>query len=223
MKRPSDAPPPAPETAADRVRAFYADYHARFGHTSGWPSAEDARRVYAAACDAPEVDWSRVDSVLDVGSGEGRLLGYLRRACGFTGAYLGVELLEDAHRRAARRFRNDPDATFVRADFDAMDLGGARFDWVFSLGSLAVRQPDQAERDRATLRRMIAAARVGVVLYVNDASRMPPWQRDDMPELAVHDLAAVCTLLITLGCPARNLRWYDADHSVVIHALRNPE
>lgn len=205
--------------AAARVRAFYADYHARMGNTLGWPAVGDARATYAAACFEPSIRWREVASVLDVGSGEGHLLSALRRR-GFRGAYVGVELLEGPHRAAVRRYGADRDATFVHGDIATVDLGPAGFDWVFSLGSLAVRQPDQAAHDRRAVQRLVSIARVGVALYINDAGRVPPPQLDDLPELAAHDPGAVCALLIEAGCPPRNLRWYADDHSIMIHALR---
>jgi len=212
---------PTRARAVERVRAFYTAYHQRMGNTTGWPGLDDARETYAAACDALVIDWAAARSVLDVGSGEGHLLAALR-ARGFRGAYLGVELLEAPHRAAVRRYGGDANATFVRADFEAMDLGPSAFDWVFSLGSLAVRQPDQAAHDRRALARMIDRANVGLALYVNDRSRVPPPQFDDLAGLAAHDLSALCEVLAELGCPARNLRWYAGDHSVMIHGLRLP-
>lgn len=212
-------PADSAEAHAARVRAFYADYHDRMGNTLGWPDLHAARQTWAAACADPLTDWAAARSVLDVGSGEGHLLGELR-ARGFRGAYVGVELLEGPHRAAIRRYGDDPDATFVCADFDALDLGHTGFDWVMSLGSLAVRQPDQAACDRRALTRLVRLARTGLVLYVNDRSRVPPAELNDLPDLAAHDLGALCELLAELGCPARNLRWYAADHSVIVHALR---
>ncbi len=202
-------------SAADRVRAFYADYHARMGNTSGWPDMHDARLTYAAAC--REIDLIAAGSVLDVGSGEGHLLPFLR-ASGFRGAYVGVELLEAPHRSAVRRYGRDRNATFMHADFDALDLGDSRFDWVVSLGSLAVRQPDQAASDRRALKRMVDRARVGLALYVNDRRRVPPAWFDDMPRLAAHDLDALGELLAELGWPMVNLRWYAGDHGAMVHA-----
>lgn len=207
------------DDAVARVRRFYADYHARMGNTLGWPDMADARLTYNAAC--RELDWTQVDSVLDVGSGEGHLLGALRDH-GFCGAYLGVELLEGPHRAAVKRYGGDRDATFVCADFEAFDLGETTFEWVFSLGSLGVRQPDQAASDRRALGRMVAAAGKGLVLYANDLSRVPPARLNDMPDLAAHDLGELCELLAELGCPPVNLRWYAGDHGVMIHARRLP-
>lgn len=210
---------PTDEGRTARVRAFYADYHARMGNTLGWPDLASARETWVAACADPLTDWRRIDSVLDVGSGEGHLLAELR-ARGFRGAYLGVELLDRPHRAAVGRYGPDPDATFVCGDFEALDLGPTGFDWVVSLGSLAVRQPDQAAADRRALARMVSLARVGLVLYVNDRSRVPPGELNDLPDLAAHDLGSLCELLAALGCPARNLRWYAADHSVLVHAVK---
>lgn len=207
------------DEAAARVRAFYADYHARMGTSVGWPDAADARATYAAACGEPAMRWREVRSVLDVGSGEGHLLAALRSRR-FRGAYVGVELLEGPHRAAVRRYGGDRDATFICGDVHAVDLGPSRFDWVFSLGSMAVRQPDQAAHDRRALQQLVDRARIGVALYVNDRSRVPPPQLDDLPGLAAHDIGEVCELLAELGCPARNVRWYADDHSAMIHAVR---
>ena len=174
----------------DRIEAFYEDYVADTGTTVGWTDVQYAEMAYQLATGWPGQDWARTQAVLDVGSGEGGLLSFLRARRGYRGGYVGVEVLDRFHRGAVARVGDDPGAVLHHAEFLAWDAGDARFDLVFSLGSLSVRQADPEAHDDATLRKMVGLARVGVVVYVNDARRMPDgWERDN-PGLMAHDVAA---------------------------------
>ena len=178
------------ENVADeqKITDFYGKFIAYYGvqeiRAAGWLSAEKVLQGYDIATRSKSQDWLDMEAVLDVGSGQGHLLYYLRQQRGYHGYYLGVELVPEFYKLASGAYASDPNAEFACAEFLSHDFEGDRFDWVFSYGSLGVAQVNQAEYARATIAKMAELSTRGFSLYVNDRQKM-----ESVPEgLAAHDI-----------------------------------
>jgi SAM-dependent methyltransferase len=96
----------------------------------GWRPSSQAVRFEAVLANfrdrAPE-------SLIDVGCGFGDLLTFLREA-GWTGAYLGLDLMPEFFEIARERHRLDPNASFMAGDVLTQELPARGFDWCVSIG-----------------------------------------------------------------------------------------
>jgi SAM-dependent methyltransferase len=88
----------------DRIYTFYDNYVQNHGIAAGWATLEDANNSYQEASNCLAQKWNNFSSVLDVGSGQGHFLPYLRRQRNFKGSYTGIELLDFFHREAVKLY-----------------------------------------------------------------------------------------------------------------------
>jgi SAM-dependent methyltransferase len=209
-----------------RIADFYRVGIARFGaHTAqavGWRSAQRVLKGYEILTQAVGQDWRSIESVLDVGSGQGHLLAFLRRLRGFEGRFVGIELLPEFHALALQDYGAEPGAEFMCAEFTAHAFGEEQFDWVFSYGSLSVAQPRQREFDQAVIDKMAALAKRGFSLYVNDVNKMSSIP----PGLAAHDMTVLRGDLAACAPGADiNVVPFPAtdSYTTVVHVTRLPE
>lgn len=179
----------------NKIRDFYENYVNNTGITLGWSSMQSAIRSYAAASNCSNQRWTEFQSILDVGSGEGHFLHFLITERGFVGRYTGLELLDFFYDRAAELYGSQPNVQFVRAEFLAYNFGEQQFDWIFSLGSLAVKQAQQREHDLAFCRKMIDLAKYGITIYLNDVDKMRPGRSEEIPNLAFHNIPEFVQML----------------------------
>ncbi|WP_452229326.1 MULTISPECIES: class I SAM-dependent methyltransferase [unclassified Lacinutrix] len=139
--------------------------------TVGWRNKDSANGSYQAASVYPFQVCNEIKSVLDVGSGLGSFLSYLRNSKGFDGHYFGVEILEDFYTYGKEIHIKDAKATFACVDFLEMPLSDANFDWSFSIGSLSVIQDDQNKENRETILKMYALSNFGFSIFLNNAEK----------------------------------------------------
>ena len=97
------------------LKAHYSELYRRFGASHQavqWSSRATQERRFDILCDllAPE------DSLLDLGSGLGDLLGYLRREKGFSGQYLGLDVVPGFVEHARNAYAADGRASFAELD-----------------------------------------------------------------------------------------------------------
>lgn len=176
------------ETDKQRIHSFYDNYLEKHGISAGWTSMDYALKLYDLSSESIYQDWASIDGVLDVGSGEGHLLNFLRQNRQFVGQYTGIELLPQFHQQAVQNNSNDTTAHFLQEEFLAYNFGDTTFDWVFSLGSLSVLQPDQTAHDRAFCKKMGAIARQGMTIYLNDAALTKHIDLQVIDGLATHNI-----------------------------------
>lgn len=138
--------------ADDAILNTLAGYHAELAtHPAparrvGWRNAAEQRLRFEACLSA--LPLHRVRSVLDVGCGLGDLAATLRHR-GFTGAYLGVDLLPSMINAASARFPNE---RFVCGDLTREpSLAPGPFDLVVACGTLSLRVPDYAAHFHALI------------------------------------------------------------------------
>lgn len=179
----------------DRIKAFYEDYFKRVKTSCGWSSFESAMDSYIAASDCPKQNWKRIKTVLDVGSGEGHFLSYLRTKRQFTGRYTGLELLSKSHDNAIKLYGKEPLAKFICDEFLGYDFADQKFDWVISLGAISVKQDRQEEHDKAMVEKMISLAQHGITIYINDMQKLDEYKLESLPYLATHDLSQFISML----------------------------
>jgi SAM-dependent methyltransferase len=169
-------------------------------HRVGWRDRLQQSTYLAALVEIGVRDTS---SVLDVGCGQGDLYALLD-ARGFSGEYTGVDLSPELIASARARF---PAVHFVLGDVLEADL--AAHDFVLASGLFDYRTSDSPTRLRATLRRMLALARLGVAW--NMFAVTPPG-RSDLYHEPLGDLVAFCGELT----PHLTLRRdYDPSHFTV--------
>ena len=103
---------------------------------------------------APELN-----SVLDVGCGLGHLYLYLK-SVGFTGQYVGVDIVPEFAEMATKNFKDEPSVTIKLASgLDPLPTG---CDFVMLSGVFNNRMPDNKSFMEATLHRMFNAAKKGI-------------------------------------------------------------
>ena len=154
----------------------------------GWLSEESALLVYEGISNLPQQNWAELQTVLDIGSGQGYFLSFLREKRGFRGKYIGLELLPEFDRIARDVYSNDPRSEFICAEFLAYPFDSQKFDWIISIGSLGLRQPDGDAFDRAFTDKIARFANRGFSLYLNDAKYTNPSRLEERPDLAVHNV-----------------------------------
>lgn len=179
----------------ERIYRFYESYTQQQSIGIGWSSLEAAYRCYEAASSHSWQNWSQFTTVLDVGCGHALLNEYLREARSFDGCYTGIEVFTPFFEAAHKRLGPQKNVELRWGEFSSTPFESSSYDWVFSLGSLAVIQDDQKHQDRLMITKMVELARQGVSIYVNDNERFPPARRDQYQDLATHDLSELVSLL----------------------------
>ncbi len=179
----------------DKIHSFYDKYIKQHGFSAGWSTKQSAESSYQSASSCSHQRWSDFETVLDVGSGEGHFFDFLRSQCGFKGQYTGLELLPFFYQNSLELYGDKENAEFIFSEFLKYDFGERKFDWVISLGSLAVKQKQQQEYDLAVCRKMIDLAKYGVTVYLNDINQMKPGRLEEVPELAAHDIDRFTAML----------------------------
>lgn len=172
----------------DKIYRFYDRYVVEHGVSCGWGNFEDAINAYQEASNCSHQNWAQFESVLDVGSGQGHLLKFLREERGFQGTYTGIEVLDFFYNQSLELYGEMDGSHFIHDEFLGYDFGDRIFDWVFSLGSFSVKQPNQRETDLAFCRKMIGLAKYGVSIFLNDIQYMRPGRLEEVPDLAAHDI-----------------------------------
>jgi len=146
------------------LKAHYSELYRRFGPSHQavqWSSRETQERRFDVLCEliAPQ------DSVIDLGSGLGDLLGYLRREKGFNGRYLGLDVVPDFVAHASRVHAADPSASFAELDVAREPLPSG-YDVVVASGIFNNRMPDNWGFLTASVQKMFAVARKAAAFNV---------------------------------------------------------
>jgi SAM-dependent methyltransferase len=169
-------------------------------HRAGWHDRLQQSTYLAALVEIGVRDDS---SILDVGCGQGDLYGFLG-ASGYSVQYTGVDLSPEMITSARERF---PAADFILGDVLETDLD--MHDFVLASGLFDYRTSDSPMRLRATLRRMLALARLGVAWNMF-AVALPG--RPDLYHEPLGNLLAFCDELTPHFTLRRD---YDPSHFTV--------
>jgi cyclopropane fatty-acyl-phospholipid synthase-like methyltransferase len=138
------------------LKAHYRELYRRFGPSHQavqWSSRETQERRFDILCDliAPE------DAVIDVGSGLGDLLGYLRRKKDFSGRYLGLDVVPEFVEHASQAHAADARASFAELDVTGQPLPGG-YDVIVASGIFNNRLQDNWAFLIASIEKMFAVA-----------------------------------------------------------------
>lgn len=193
----------------ERIRRYGDDPRA-----AGWNSRESQERRFAVVDEVLE----RREDLLDVGCGPGHLHDYLR-ARGWTGRYLGVDLLPQMVElaRAAGRPAEVGDLAGLRASLPPGGGAGPAFDVVVSSGVVSMQLGSAAERGdwlASHLRDAAATARRAVV--VNFLSRRYGLSSPDRWFVAPGEMVEQA-LDVAPRCTVRHDYFGDYDCTVVLH------
>ncbi|MDV2482610.1 class I SAM-dependent methyltransferase [Methanoculleus sp. Wushi-C6] len=143
------------------TRQRYSERHRTFGYspqTLGWGKhGRQALRFSVLTA----VGNLQGKSILDVGCGFGDLYDYLT-AQGWTGHYVGIDLVPDLVEEGRKRF---PDAELLVGDFEEQTFTG-RFDYVVASGifNFLLTQEDNWAYIMRTLEKMLALAQSAVAV-----------------------------------------------------------
>jgi SAM-dependent methyltransferase len=119
-----------------------------------WSSRETQERRFDVLCDVIGPN----DSVLDVGSGLGDLLGYLRQRKGFTGRYLGLDFVPGFVAHGREVYAGDSGARFEELDVRSQRLP-SDYDVVVTSGIFNNAVADNWGFLTSTVASMFSAAR----------------------------------------------------------------
>lgn len=180
---------------SNKVQDFYDRYIEGYGIKAGWATQEDAINTYKQASSCSAQVWSNFESVLDAGSGQGHFMEFLRQKRNFTGKYTGIELLEILHKDAVSLYGKFSNTDWIHGEFLRHNFGSDKFDWVFSMGSLGVKQLPQKDCDLAFCGKMIELARYGISIFLNDVKYMRPGRLKEVPDLAAHDIDEFASMI----------------------------
>jgi SAM-dependent methyltransferase len=148
------------ESVVVDLKAHYSELYRRHGASHEavqWSSRETQERRFDVLCDVigPE------DSVIDLGSGLGDLLGYLRREKGFEGRYVGLDVVPGFVEHARRAYAADSRASFAELDMMREPLP-AGYDIVVASGIFNNRTSDNWGFLTGSVEKMFAAANKAV-------------------------------------------------------------
>ena len=155
-----------------------------------------------------------------MGSGEGYFYDFLRKHRQFNGQYVGLELIEQFHQSALEKYDQDENTQFICDEFLNYDFGDQKFDWVFSLGSLSVKQDNMPERDLAFCRKMVELSHYGISVYLNDLKFFKKGYLEEVENLAIHDIDDFLKMLAQNFSPITlqiDRMLPTAPHGVIIH------
>ncbi len=137
----------------------------------GWSSENSANDSYKTIASYKFQDWKKMKNILDIGSGLGNFLPFLRKENSFTGNYMGIEIIENFALSAQEQFLSDENSSFVYGDFLKYNFEDKIFDWSFSIGSLSIVQPNQQAEDILTIKKMCSLSKHGISVFLNDKSK----------------------------------------------------
>ncbi len=116
-------------------------------------------------------------SVLDIGSGLGELLTYLRTSRGFKGEYFGFDFVEEFIGASKDKFAKDPKAHFETFDVEKDEIKGS-YDYIVLSGVLNNRRADNLALTHGMIKKMFHAAKKAVA--VNALTTYVDFQQDHL-------------------------------------------
>ncbi len=138
----------------------------------GWRCRGSQHELYSIATDLSQVHWPNIESILDLGCGDGELANFLRSERDFRGHYTGIDLVESNILEAKNRFGLQLKNRFILGECFNQDWSEQSFDVVISLGVISVNldYPDNVgENTLAQTKQLcdliIELAQTSAVLY----------------------------------------------------------
>ena len=104
----------------------------------GWKSIEEQVQGFEIATDLSWIDWTGVESVLDIGCGYGSLLEFLSSTKLYKGKYCGIDIMFNFILDALLNHSGKNNSCFQTGDFLELDWEDKQFEVVISLGGIGV-------------------------------------------------------------------------------------
>ena len=158
----------------DDQKAYYRELIAQHGNRreiAGWGSQASQERRFAVFARHLPLQGARI---VDVGCGRGDLFGYLKSTGQTPGAYVGLDLMEEALTFGRA---NHPDGQFLCGDLLDPEISLPDADYVLSSGIFNLDGPDHGQWIADMAKVMFCAARRGAAF--NMISRFAPEHKPD--------------------------------------------
>ncbi|NEP55625.1 MAG: class I SAM-dependent methyltransferase [Symploca sp. SIO2G7] len=107
---------------------------------AAWNSFESQLKTFKVATNLSWIDWSKVESLLDVGCGYGNFSEFLIKEKQYQGRYLGIDIIPDFIDKARQLYEEKYSSRFITGNFLELDWTQEKFDVVISMGVLGVNQ-----------------------------------------------------------------------------------
>ena len=157
----------------------------------GWNSVANQLKAFEVATDLSWINWQKIESVLDVGCGYGKLFEFLIFQRFYVGKYWGIDIVPEFIEKATQVNDSKPESQFLSGDFLEQDLNGQKFDVIVSLGGLSVNHdyPDQLgqksmEYAQRLISKIVHVSNLAISLYFPNADNIDPSERK--PRMAYH-------------------------------------
>ena len=179
----------------NKIIDFHDNYSQECNSTCGWPSVYFEQQVHKVVSSCQKQDWTQIKTVLDIGSGEGGFVEYLRNNELYHGEYLGLDVNSKSLEVAQEKYA-DESTKFVLKEFTAFNCN-IQYDWVFCIGAMTIKQEYDYERD--FIKKMINLSKYGLTIYLNDIKTLPLERREKFPDLAAYNIEEFTELVSSHG------------------------
>ncbi|MDJ1185517.1 class I SAM-dependent methyltransferase [Roseofilum casamattae] len=173
----------------------------------GWNSTESQLHGFEAATNLSWINWSEVNSLLDVGCGYGNLSEFSIQKRQYQGTYLGIDIVPEFIDKARKLYDRQSGTRFLVGNFLELDWNQQKFDLVISLGGLSVNQdyPDPCglkslEYAQKFIELTARLAIAGISLYFPNADHIDPANRK--PRMAYHQPSEIESI-VRRACGSR--------------------
>lgn len=167
----------------------------------GWNSVANQINIFEIASDLSWINWEKIESILDVGCGYGKLLEFLISNRLYKGKYWGIDIVPEYIEKAIQVYSNKHESYFLVGDFLEQNWSSQKFDVVISLGALGVNYdyPDEfgkksVEYAQRLISKIVYLSRLGVSLYFPNADNIDPSKRK--PRMAYYNKTEIEAMLL---------------------------
>ena len=162
----------------------------------GWNSVENQIKSFEIATDLSWINWEKIESVLDVGCGYGKLLDFLNSQKFYKGKYCGIDIVPEFIKKAIDIHDNKDGNDFILGDFLEQNWNHEKFDFVISLGGLSVNHdyPEQFGQKSVVyaqklISKIVEHSKLAISLYFPNADNIDYSKRK--PRMAYHSTSEI--------------------------------
>ncbi|MBW4484502.1 MAG: class I SAM-dependent methyltransferase [Tildeniella torsiva UHER 1998/13D] len=126
------------------------DLHEQTAKKVGWHSYSVQHLGFENSTAFSEIEWSGINSILDIGCGCGNLVEYLREERGFIGKYTGIDIVPEFIRDAKSLYGKDPRNNFILDDFLTIKWE-KKYDIALAIGVLSVNYDSPEKQGKKSM------------------------------------------------------------------------
>lgn len=169
----------------------------------GWTSYDIQLIGFSHAATFENIDWGKINNVLDIGCGYGILNHFLRTKTQFAGHYTGIDIMPEYIRHArTMESKYDGKTTFIEGDFFKVNWDSSLFDIVISLGIIGVNYDypmpcgnKSLEHAKVAIKKMASIARYGMSFYFLNKENIHPSKM--VKDIAYHNTSDIENIIKT--------------------------